>query len=340
MNSTDFTLYLRRIVAGEKLSATEARTVFDAVMAGEIAEIQIAALITALAMRGPSVEEVTGATSALRAAMTTLHAPADAIDLVGTGGDGHCTLNVSSAASFVVAACGVPVAKHGNRNMTSKSGAADVLEALGVKIALSPQAAEFCLEQAGITFLFAQSFHSAMRHVTGVRRALGFRSIFNLMGPMSNPAGVKRQLLGVYAREWLRPVAETLGALGTEKAMVVCGRDGMDEITVTGPTDAALLEGGSVRLLTLSPADVDLPISPLAELKGGVAAENAVALTRLLDGAPGAYRNIVLMNAAAALIVADKAKTMTEGVELATAAIDAGAAKRVLEKLIAASNAQ
>jgi len=337
--SEDFSALLKRVAGGEPLDAETSARAFGEIMAGGVSQIEIAAFLTALAVRKPSVVEITGAVTAMRTAMKTAEAPPGAIDLVGTGGDGHGTLNISSAACFVAAACGVPVAKHGNRNMSSKTGAADVLEALGVKIELSPEAARRCIEEAGVCFLFAQSFHPAMKHVAPVRRALGFRTIFNLLGPLSNPARVKRQLLGVYAKEWLEPVAEVLAALGTEKAWVVHGQDGLDELSISDITHVAALDRGRIEVTKVAPEDAGLPRWPLAAVKGGEAKENAAALARLLDGEVGAYRDIVLLNAAAALIVADKAKDLREGALLAAKAIDGGAAKRVLEKLIAVSNA-
>jgi len=337
--SEEFAAILKRVAAGESLDADASARAFTAIMAGEIAEAQLAAFLTALAVRKPSVAEITGAVTAMRAAMKTVVAPAGAIDLVGTGGDGHCTLNISSAASFVAAACGVPIAKHGNRNMSSRTGAADVLEALGVKIDLTPEGARVCIEETGVCFLFAQGFHPAMKHVTPVRRALGFRTIFNLLGPLSNPASVKRQLLGVYALEWMEPVAKVLGTLGAEKAWVVHGNDGLDELSISDITHVAVLDHGRVAIGTVAPEDAGLPRWPLAAVKGGEAKENAAALTRLLDGERGAYRDIVLLNTAAALMVADKAESLREGARLAAQAIDDGAAKRVLEKLVAVSNA-
>ena len=338
MSGGDFTSILKRAAAGETLDAAASSRAFAAIMAGEIGEAQMAAFLTALALRKPTVEEIAGAVKAMRAAMKTLEAPAGALDLVGTGGDGHGTLNISSAASFVAAACGVPVAKHGNRNMSSRTGAADVLEALGVKIDLSPEAARVCIEKTGVCFLFAQSFHPAMKHVAPVRRALGFRTIFNLLGPLSNPAKVKRQLLGVYALEWMEPVARVLATLGTEKAWVVHGNDGLDEMSISDITHVAVLDRGRIEVRTVAPEDAGLPRWPLASVKGGEAPENAAALLRLLGGERGAYRDIVLLNVAAALMVADKAQNLREGAELAAKAIDEGTAKRVLEKLIAVSN--
>lgn len=338
MSHLDFSVLLKRVAAGKTLDAEASAAAFTAIMAGEVGEAQMAGFLTALAMRKPTVEEITGAVTAMRAAMKRVHAPAGAIDLVGTGGDGHSTLNISSAACFVAAACGVPVAKHGNRNMSSKTGAADVLEALGVKVDVPPETAEACVAESGVCFLFAQGYHPAMRHVTPVRRALGFRTIFNLLGPLSNPAGVKRQLLGVYALEWLEPVAHVLAAQGAEKAWVVHGADGLDELSISGPTHVAVLENGRIETMMVTPEDAGLPLHPLQAVKGGEAPENAAALTRLLGGETGAYRDIVLLNAAAALIVADKAHDLREGADIAAKAIDSGAAKAVLAKLVAVSN--
>jgi anthranilate phosphoribosyltransferase len=338
MSHLDFSVLLKRLAAGKVLDTEASAAAFTAIMAGDVGEAQMAGFLTALAIRKPSVDEITGAVTAMRAAMKRVKAPAGAIDLVGTGGDGHSTLNISSAACFVAAACGVPVAKHGNRNMSSKTGAADVLEALGVKVDVPPDVAEACVAESGVCFLFAQGYHPAMRHVTPVRRALGFRTIFNLLGPLSNPAGVKRQLLGVYALEWLEPVAHVLAAQGAEKAWVVHGADGLDELSISGETHVAVLENGHVEITTVTPEDAGLPRHPLAAVKGGEAPENAAALTHLLDGEPGAYRDIVLLNSAAALIVADKAANLSEGAEMAARVIDSGAAKAVLAKLVAVSN--
>ena len=338
MSHLDFSVLLKRVAAGKTLDAEASAAAFTQIMSGEVGEAQMAGFLTALALRKPTVEEITGAVTAMRAAMKRTHAPDGAIDLVGTGGDGHATLNISSATSFVVAACGVPIAKHGNRNMTSKSGAADVIEALGVKVDVTPEVAERCVNECGVSFLFAQGYHPAMKHVTPVRRALGFRTIFNLLGPLSNPAGVKRQLLGVYALEWLEPVAHVLASHGAEKAWVVHGQDGLDEMSISGPTYVAKLENGQVSTTTVTPDDAGLPTHPLQAVKGGEAPENAAALLRLLEGETGAYRDIVLLNAAAALIVGDKAETLRQGVDIAAKAIDSGAAKAVLTKLIAVSN--
>jgi anthranilate phosphoribosyltransferase len=269
--------------------------------------------------------------------MRTVRAPVGAIDLCGTGGDGHGTLNVSTAAAFVVAACGVPVAKHGNRNMSSRTGAADVLEALGVRIDLEPRAAESCLDEVGLCFLFAQAYHPAMKHVGPVRRALGFRTLFNLLGPMSNPANVRRQLIGVFSEKWIEPVAYVLAQLGTEKAWVVHGGDGLDELTTTDITHVAVLENGKVSRHVMSPEALGLQRVDLAALKGAAPPENAAAILALLDGATGPFRDIVLLNSAAALIVAGKTDDLPDGIAQARAAIDKGNAKDVLQRLIAAS---
>jgi anthranilate phosphoribosyltransferase len=340
MSGEDFSQLLKRVADGETLDEESSARAFGAIMAGGVGETQMGAFLAALAVRKPKVEEIAGAVKAMRAAMKTVEAPDGALDLVGTGGDGHGTLNISSAACFVAAACGVPIAKHGNRNMSSRTGAADVLEALGVKIDLSPETARLCIEKTGVCFLFAQSFHPAMKHVAPVRRALGFRTIFNLLGPLSNPARVKRQLLGVYALEWMEPVAKVLGTLGAEKAWVVHGNDGLDEMSISDITHVAVLDHGRVDVGAVAPEDAGLPRWPLAAVKGGEAPQNAAALMALLDGELGAYRDIVLLNTAAALIVADKAENLRDGAILAAKAIDDGAAKRVLEKLIVVSNSQ
>jgi anthranilate phosphoribosyltransferase len=274
----------------------------------------------------------------MRAQMKAIAAPPLAIDLCGTGGDGLGTLNISTAVSFVVAAAGVPVAKHGNRSMSSKSGAADILEALGVRIDLEPVAAERILRETGIVFLFAQTHHPAMRHVAGARRAIGKRTIFNLLGPLANPAGVKRQLVGIFAEEWLTPYAEALRALGCERAMVVHGRDGLDELTTTDITYVALLSDGVITRSQIAPEDAGLGRASLEELQGGTAMQNAAALKALLSGKGGAYRDIVLLNAAAALMVAERAKDILSGTELARDVLDSGAARVKLEQLVMTSN--
>jgi anthranilate phosphoribosyltransferase len=300
-------------------------------MAGAVSETRMGAFLTALAVRGPSVAEITGAARAMRQAMTIVEAPAGAIDVCGTGGDNAGTLNVSTAAAFVVAACGVPVARHGNRAMSSRTGAADVLEALGVPINHDPIAAKKFLAKPGFAFLFAPAYHPAMKHIGPVRRELGFRTIFNLLGPICNPARVRRQLIGIFAEEWLEPVAHVLADLGTEKAWIVHGTDGMDELTTTGVTRVAVLDHGHVTIRDIAPEDAGLKRGTLAALKGGTADDNARAIRDLFDGAKNAFRDIVLLNAGAALVVADKAQTIGEGAALAAEAIDKGRAAAALD---------
>jgi anthranilate phosphoribosyltransferase len=333
---TDF-VDLQR-VAEEPLTAEEAARVFDTLLSGQASDEQIRDFLIALSARKPATSEFVGAITAVRAQMRAITAPPVAIDLCGTGGDGLGTLNISTAVSFVVAAAGVPVAKHGNRSMSSKSGAADVLEALGVRIDLEPEDAERVLCEAGIVFLFAQKHHPAWRHVAAARRAIGKRTIFNLLGPMANPARVKRQLVGVFAEEWLTPYAEALAALGCERAMVVHGRDGLDELTTTDITYVASLENGIVTRSQIAPEDAGLKRASLKDIQGGVASENAKALIALFSGEPGAYRDIVLLNAAAALMVAGRATDIMAGMALARDALDSGAARAKLAQLIEVSN--
>jgi len=326
----------QQVTDGATLNEREASEAFDAIFSGRVSEDDLAAFLLAMAKRGPTVAEITGAAKSMRANMHSIEAPPGAIDLCGTGGDGYNTFNISTAVSFVVAGCGVPVAKHGNRSATSRAGAADVLETLGVKIELSPEQAQRCLEDAGSCFLFARAYHPAMRHVAAVRSRLGVRTIFNLLGPLSNPARVKRQLLGVYAREWLEPMAEVLNALGTEAAWVVHGSDGLDEMTTTGVTYIAALGRGRVQLLDF---DAIPRKATLADLKGGDATHNANAIRELLDGEDSPFRDIVVLNAAAALIVAGRAQSIADGVQTAEMSIDSGAALARLERLIEISNA-
>jgi len=338
MSAEEFGSLLKRVAGGETLDAEQSARAFGAIMAGEVSEIRIAALAVALAVRKPTVDEIVGAVRAMRGAMKSIEANPYAIDLCGTGGDGIGTLNISTACAFVVAACGVPVAKHGNRNMSSKSGTADCLEELGVRIDLSPAGASRCLREAGLCFLFAQAYHPALKYAAPVRKELGFRTIFNLLGPLSNPARVRRQLVGVYDKEWCTVLAEVLGRRGADRAWVVNG-DGLDEITVSGATHVAVLEGGKVTTHEMSPEDVGLQCWPLDAIKGDDCKHNAAALRRLFDGETGAYRDIVALNAGAALVVAGKAGELREGVTMATTASDSGAAKAKLEKLIAVSQA-
>jgi len=336
MSRGDFRPYLERVRDGQSLSAEASAAAFERIMSGHVAEDDLADFLIAQSKRGPTVDEIAGAARAMRAAMVTVAAPAGAIDVCGTGGDGSGTLNVSTAVALVAAACGVPVAKHGNRSMSSRTGAADVLEALGVNVTPGREGAEACLREANIAFLFAQTFHPAMKHVAKVRKKLGIRTIFNVLGPLCNPAAVKRQLMGVYAHEWVAPLAHVLRDLGSEKAWVVHG-GGLDELTTTGATHVAVLDRAVISSSDVVPEDAGIARATLAALKGGEAPENAAALTALLDGARGAYRDIVLLNAAAALIVADRAKDLRQGVRLAAEAIDSGRAKRVLADFAACS---
>jgi len=330
----DFSGLLKRLVEGRSLSAETSLRAFAAIMAGEVSETRMSSFLTALALREPTIDEIAGAARAMRAAMRTIAAPPNAIDLCGTGGDGHGTLNISTAAAFVVAACGVPVAKHGNRNMSSKSGAADVLEALGVRIDLSPQQASACLQKTGLCFLFAPSYHPAMKHVAPVRKELGFRTVFNLLGPLSNPGGVRRQLLGVFAERWAEPLAGVLLELGSERAWVVHGRDGMDELTITGPSLVIAIEDGTTRRFELEPESLGLKRAPLDSVKGGDAAYNARELELLLEGHGNqAYGDIVILNSAAALSISGIVPGMEEGVGLAKEALVAGRARAKLEQL-------
>jgi anthranilate phosphoribosyltransferase len=291
----------------------------------------------ALRVRGESVDEITGAARIMRAKALAIDAPPGTIDTVGTGGDGSGSFNISTATGLVVAGCGVPVAKHGNRAFSSKSGAADVLTALGVNIDCDMEIVRRCLWEVGICFLMAPRHHGATRHVGPTRVELGTRTIFNLLGPLSNPAGAKRLLVGVFAPEWIVPMAEVLGRLGAEHVWVVHG-SGMDELTTTGTTVVAEFKDGRVRSFEVAPEDAGLPRAPLDALKGGEPAHNAALMRDLLGGTTGPLRDIVLLNSAAALIVAGRAETLREGVALAAKSLDSGAAKTVLERLIAATN--
>ncbi|MFG1202970.1 anthranilate phosphoribosyltransferase [Xanthobacter aminoxidans] len=328
---------LGKVATGASLSRDEAAFVFDRMMSGEATPSQMGALLMGLRVRGETVEEIAGAVSVMRAKMLTVEAPDEAVDVVGTGGDASGSYNISTCASFIVAGAGVPVAKHGNRALSSKSGAADVLAALGVRLDLDPAGISRCIGEAGIGFMFAPSHHPAMKHVGPTRVEMGTRTIFNLLGPLSNPAGVKRQMVGVFAKSWIVPLAEVLKALGSEKAFVVHGSDGLDEITISGGTDIAVLEDGRIHTFTLNPEDVGLARAPAEALKGGDAAHNAEALRAVLDGSPGAYRDVAVLNAAAALVVAGRAKDLTEGVGLAQTSLDTGSARARLERLVTLS---
>jgi len=327
-----------KVAGGSPLDENEAEAAFDIIMSGGATQAQIGAFLMGLRVRGETVDEITGAVRAMRAKMLCVEAPPGAMDIVGTGGDASGTFNISTGAAFVVAGAGVPVAKHGNRALSSKSGAADVLDALGVNIDADMELVTRAIREANIGFLMAPRHHSAMKHVGGPRVELGTRTIFNLLGPLSNPAQVKRQFTGAFAREWIEPMATVLGKLGCERAWVVHGADGMDELTTTGPSYVAELKGGTVSTFEVTPEDAGiLPVQAEA-LKGGDPKTNAAAITAMLDGKAGPYRDVVVYNAAAALIVADRAETLAQGAALATRSIDDGAAKTALEKLIAISN--
>jgi anthranilate phosphoribosyltransferase len=337
MSGVEFGEALKRVAGGGRLDATEAASAFTAIMQGEVSETRIAAFLTALAVRKPCVDEIIGAVQAMRGAMRTIRAPADTIDVCGTGGDGLSTLNVSTAVAFVVAGCGVPVAKHGNRSMSSRSGAADVLEQLGLSVDLAPERAERCLAETNFCFLFAPHYHPAMKHVAPVRRELGFRTIFNLLGPLSNPAGVKRQLIGVFAEEWMEPIANVLRVLGTDSAWLVHSSDGMDEISIAASTHVVVLEDGKVARREIGPEEADLPRSTLAAIEGGDAAFNASAIRALLAGEASPFRDIVLLNAAASLLVARRASDLRGGVQRAAESIDSGRAADTLAQVVAFS---
>jgi anthranilate phosphoribosyltransferase len=334
----DLKSIIAKVATGATLSREEAAAAFDRMMSGEATPSQLGGLLMALRVRGETVDEITGAVSAVRAKMLRVKAPGDAVDVVGTGGDGSGSVNVSTCASFIVAGTGVPVAKHGNRALSSRSGAADVLSALGVKIDITPEQVGRCIAEAGIGFMFAPSHHPAWKNVGPTRVELATRTIFNLLGPLANPAGVKRQMVGVFSKQWVLPLAQVLKNLGSEAVWVVHGSDGLDEITLTGPTFVAALDGGAIRSFEVSPEDVGLKRVAGEALKGGNAAANAVALQSVLDGRPSPYRDVALINAAAALIVAGRAKDLKEGMTLGIQSIDSGAAAQRLTQLVAVSN--
>ena len=334
----DLKPFVAKAAAGEALNREDARAAFEIIMSGEATPSQIGGFLMALRVRGETVDEIVGAVGAMRARMLTVEAPVDAIDIVGTGGDGAGTYNISTLAALIVAGAGVPVAKHGNRALSSKSGTADALSCLGVKLDIDPEAISRCISQAGLGFMFAQQHHSAMRHVGPTRVELGTRTIFNLLGPLSNPAGVTRQLVGVFSPQWLVPVAEVLRDLGSTSVWVVHG-EGLDEITTTGVTQVAALENGAIRTFELTPDDFGLETAMLADLKGGDGAHNAEALKGVLEGDATPYRDIALANAAASLVIAGRAADLREGMDLARQSLTSGAAKATLERLIRVSNA-
>src|SRR5690606_16666768 len=333
----DLKTHIAKVAAGTALSFAEAREAFEIIMSGEATPSQIGGFLIALRVRGETVDEISGAVDTMRAKMLPVAAPENAIDIVGTGGDASGTYNVSTCAAFIVAGCGVPVAKHGNRALSSRSGAADSLAALGVNIEIGPDRIAACIAEAGVGFMFAPNHHAAMRHVGPTRVELGTRTIFNLLGPLSNPAGVKRQLVGVFSPQWVEPLAQVLKQLGSESVWAVHG-DGLDEMTTTGTTTVAALEDGKIRTFELTPEDAGPPRADPAQLKGGDGAQNAKALRAVLEGEKNAYRDIALLNAAGALVVAGKAADLKQGVALAAESIDSGRALATLEKLVEVSN--
>jgi anthranilate phosphoribosyltransferase len=334
----DFKTLIAKAATGASLTREEAARGFDRMMSGEATPSQMGGLLMALRVRGETVEEITGAVTVMREKMLRVSAPADAIDVVGTGGDASGSYNISTCAAFIVAGAGVPVAKHGNRALSSRSGAADVLAALGVKIELPPEAVGRCISEAGIGFMFAPAHHPAMKNVGPTRVELGTRTIFNLLGPLSNPAGVKRQMVGVFSRQWVEPLASVLKNLGSESAWVVHGSDGLDEVTSAGPTYVAALENGAVKSFEIAPEDFGVARALPDMLRGGDADQNARALLDVLKGKASAFRDVALMNAAAGLVVAGRAKDLKQGFALAAKSIDSGEAEGRLDRLIAVSN--
>jgi anthranilate phosphoribosyltransferase len=330
---------LNKVAIGQTLSEHEAENAFDIIMSGDATPAQIGGFLMALRVRGETVEEITGAARIMRSKALMINAPADAIDIVGTGGDASGTLNISTGAAIVVAGCGVPIAKHGNRALSSRAGAADVLTSLGVNIDCEMSLIEKSIRDANIGFMMAPRHHSATRHVAGPRVELATRTLFNILGPLSNPAGVQSLLVGVFAQEWVEPMAKVLGKLGAKKAWVVHGSDGLDELTTTGSSYVSEYKNGQVTNFEVSPLDAGIPLAKLEDLKGGDAADNAKAMEAMLDGEPGAFRDIVIYTAAAALIVADKAEDLNEGAEMAAKAIDEGNSRKALERMVSITNA-
>ena len=334
----DFKTLIAHVATGEPLSVDDAQTAFDIMMSGDATPSQMGAFLMALRVRGETVDEITGGAMAMRGKAMKIDAPAGAIDTCGTGGDAKGTWNVSSTIAFILAAAGIPVAKHGNRALSSKTGAADVLAALGVNLDCDFRQVQAALNDAGICFLMAPRHHGAMRHVGPTRVELGTRTIFNLLGPLSNPAGAKRQLMGVFAREWVEPLAHVQGKLGAEHVWIAHGSDGMDELTTTGVSHVAEWKDGGVRTFEVHPEDAGLPIAEPEALLGGDPDVNAAALLGVLNGDKGAYRDIVLLNAAAGLIVGGKADDLKSGAEMAADLLDSGAARERLDMLVKITN--
>ena len=339
MPAAELKRLVQKVSTGVTLSTDEIRTALEIMTDGHASPAQMGAFLMALRVRGETVEEITGAAQMMRSKMNRITAPVGAVDIVGTGGDGTGTYNVSTASCLVAAGAGLKVAKHGNRSVSSISGASDVLGALGVKLDASPDKVAKAIEIAGVGFLWAPMYHPAMKHWAPIRAELGIRTIFNLLGPISNPAGVTRQVLGVFSLEWVEPIAHVLKNLGAEHVWVVHGHDGLDELTTTGATTVAELKNGAITVFEVTPADAGLAPAKLADLKGGDAATNAAAIRDMLDGKKGPFRDIVLLNTAAALIVGGKATSLTDGVALAVHAIESGAARAALAKLVEVTNA-
>lgn len=325
--------------ASRPLSRDEAEAAFGILFNGEATPAQTGGLLMALRTRGETVDEYAAAAAVMRANCTPVAAPSGAMDIVGTGGDGKGTLNISTATAFVVAGAGVPVAKHGNRNLSSKSGAADVLTQMGINVMVEAPVVERALSEIGIGFMMAPMHHPATRHVMPVRAELGTRTIFNILGPLTNPAGVKRQLTGAFSRDLIRPMAETLQALGSEAAWLVHGSDGTDELTITGVSWVAALDETGVTEFEVNPEDACLPVHPFEAILGGTPEENGKAFKDLLDGVPSAYRDAVLLNAAAALVVSGTCGDLKDGVDVAAASLDSGAARGKVEALAALTSA-
>jgi anthranilate phosphoribosyltransferase len=321
------------------LSREQAEVAFTAIMDGEATPAQVGGFLMALRTRGESVDEYAAAAAVMRAKCVRVRAPEGAIDIVGTGGDGKGTLNISTGTAFVVAGAGVPVAKHGNRNLSSKSGAADALTELGVNVMVGPEVVERAIAEAGIGFMMAPMHHPAVRHVMPARQELGTRTIFNILGPLTNPAFVRRQLTGAFAQAVIRPMAETLGALGADRAWVVHGADGTDEVSISGETFVVELEDGALRAFSLHPEDAGLAPHPLESVLGGAPADNARALRGLLGGEASAYRDAVLLNAAAALVIAGRATDLRQGVEMGRESLDSGQARARAQRLAAITSA-
>jgi len=330
---TDLRGAIAKVASGKSLSQDEAVEAFELVMSGAATPAQIGGLLMAMRVRGETVDEIAGATRAMRAKVLPVRAPEGAIDTCGTGGDGKGTFNISTCTAFVVAGAGVPVAKHGNRAISSRSGSADVLRELGVNIEASPEMISRCIAKCRLGFMFAPAHHAAMRHVAAIRTELSTRTIFNLLGPLANPAGAKFQIVGVFGKEWVEPIAQVLALLGAERAWVVHGSDGLDELTTTGVSDVAVVDDGRVATFRISPRNAGLPEAKPEDLTGGNAMENAAQICAVLGGLKGPFRDIVLLNAAAALLVAGKAQSLRDGVALAAESIDSGEALAVLDAL-------